>query len=54
MVVGLFGNKNYGLNKIILVTLKSEHNVRLQAALGSHPPTDLPVGAVIYGLPPPK
>ncbi len=46
MVVGLLGNKSFHSNRIILVTPKSENDVRLRATLGSENPTGLPVGVV--------
>ena len=47
MVVGLLGNESTYSNRLILVTPKSENDVRLQAKLGSENPTDLPVGVVM-------
>ena len=46
MVVGLLGNESPDSNRFILVTPKSENDVRLQATLGNQNPTGLPVGAV--------
>ena len=46
MVVGLLGNESPDSNRLILVTPKSENDVRLQATLGNQNPTGLPVGAV--------
>lgn len=46
MVVGLFGNESPDSNRFILVTPKSENDVRLQVTLGNQNPTGLPVGAV--------
>ena len=46
MVVGLLGNESSDLNRLTLVTPKSENDVRLQATLGNQNPTGLPVGVV--------
>ena len=46
MAGGLLGNESPDLNRFILVTPKSENDVRLQAKLGSKNPTGLPVGVV--------
>ena len=46
MVVGLLGNESPDSNRLILVTPKSENDVRLQATLGNQNPSGLPVGAV--------
>ena len=46
MVVGLLGNESPDSNRFILVTPKSENDVRLQVTLGNQNPTGLPVGAV--------
>ena len=46
MVVGLLGNESSDLNRLTLVTPKSENDVRLQATLDNQNPTGLPVGAV--------
>ncbi|MDD5973254.1 MAG: hypothetical protein PUH25_01200 [Spirochaetales bacterium] len=46
MVVGLLGNESPDLNRLTLVTPKSENDVRLQATLGNQNPSGLPVGAV--------
>ena len=46
MVVGLLGNESSDSNRLTLVTLKSENDVRLQAALGNQNLTGLPVGVV--------
>ena len=48
MVIGLLGNESSGLNRFILVILKPENGVRLQATLENQNPTGLPVGAVSY------
>ena len=50
MVVGLLGNESPDLNRLTLVTPKSENDVRLQATLGNQNPMGLPVGAVSQGL----
>ncbi len=50
VVVGLLGNKSFHSNRIILVTPKSENDVRLRAMLGSENPTGLPVGVVSFWL----
>ena len=49
MVVGLLGNESSDLNRLTLVTPKSENDVRLQATLDNQNPTGLPVGAVRIG-----
>ena len=49
MVVGLLGNESSDLNRLTLVTPKSENDVRLQATLGNQNPTGLPVGVVRIG-----
>ncbi|MDD7270889.1 MAG: hypothetical protein PUH25_03300 [Spirochaetales bacterium] len=46
MVVGLLGNESPDSNRLIIVTPKSENDVRLQATLGNQNPSGLPVGAV--------
>ena len=46
VVVGLLGNKSPDSNRFILVTPKSENDVRLQATLGNQNPMGKPVGAV--------
>ena len=46
MVVGLLGNESPDSNRFILVTPKSENDVRLQVTLGNQNPMGLPVGAV--------
>ena len=46
MVAGLLGNESSDSNRFILVTPKSENDVRLQATLGNQNPTGLPVGVV--------
>ena len=46
VVVGLLGNESPDSNRFILVTPKSENDVRLQVTLGNQNPTGLPVGAV--------
>ena len=46
MVAGLLGNESFDSNRFTLVTPKSENDVRLQATLGNHNPTGLPVGVV--------
>ena len=46
MVALLLGNESSDLNRFILVTPKSENDVRLQATLDNQNPTALPVGAV--------
>lgn len=46
VVVGPLGNENPDLNRFILVTPKSENDVRLQATLDNQNPTGKPVGAV--------
>ena len=50
MVVGLLGNESSDLNRLTLVTPKSENDVRLQATLDNQNPTGLPVGAVRISL----
>ena len=49
MVVGLLGNESSDLNRLTLVTPKSENDVRLQATLDNQNPTGLPVGVVRIG-----
>ena len=49
MVVGLLGNESTDLNRLTLVTPKSENDVRLQATLDNQNPTGLPVGVVRIG-----
>ena len=49
MVVGLLGNESSDLNRLTLVTPKSENDVRLQATLGNQNPTGLPMGVVRIG-----
>ena len=49
MVVGLLGNENPDLNRLTLVTPKSENDVRLQATLDNQNPTGLPMGVVRIG-----
>lgn len=44
MVVGLLGNESSDLNRLTLVTPKSENDVRLQATLDNQNPTGLPEG----------
>ena len=44
MVVGLLGNESSDLNRLTLVTPKSENDVRLQATLDNQNPTGMPVG----------
>ena len=46
MTIGLLGNESSDLDRIILVTPKSENDVRLQATLDSQNPTSLLVGVV--------
>jgi len=46
VVAGLLGNESFDSNRFILVTPKSENDVRLQATLGNQNPTGLPVGVV--------
>ena len=46
MVVGLLGNESSDLNRLTLVTPKSENDVRLQATLDNQNPTGLPMGVV--------
>ena len=46
MVVGLLGNESPDLNRFILVTPKSENDVRLQATIDNQNPAGLPVGVV--------
>ena len=46
MVAGLLGNESSDSNRFILVTPKSENDVRLQATLGNQNPTGWPVGVV--------
>ena len=48
MVVGLLGNESSDLNRLTLVTPKSENDVRLQATLGNQNPAGLPVGVVRF------
>ena len=50
MVVGLLGNESSDLNRLTLVTPKSENGVRLQATLDNQNPTGLPVGVVRISL----
>ena len=50
MVVGLLGNESSDLNRLTLVTPKSENDVRLQATLDNQNPTGLPMGVVRIGL----
>ncbi len=50
MVVGLLGNESSDLNRLTLVTPKSENDVRLQATLDNQNPTGLPVGVVRYKI----
>ena len=49
MVVGLLGNESSDLNRLTLVTPKSENDVRLQATLDNQNPTGLPMGEVRIG-----
>lgn len=49
MVVGLLGNESSDLNRLTLVTPKSENDVRLQATLDNQNPTGLPMGVVRIG-----
>ena len=49
MAVGLLGNESSDLNRLTLVTPKSENDVRLQATLDNQNPTGLPVGVVRIG-----
>ena len=49
MVVELLGNESSDLNRLTLVTPKSENDVRLQATLDNQNPTGLPVGVVRIG-----
>ena len=49
MVVGLLGNESSDLNRLTLVTPKSENDVRLQATLDNQNPTGLPMGGVRIG-----
>ena len=49
MVVGLLGNESPDLNRFILVTPKSENDVRLQATIDNQNPAGLPVGVVSIG-----
>ena len=49
MVVGLLGNVSSDLNRLTLVTPKSENDVRLQATLDNQNPTGLPMGVVRIG-----
>ena len=49
MVVGLIDNESSDLNRLTLVTPKSENDVRLQATLDNQNPTGLPVGVVRIG-----
>ena len=46
MVVGLLGNESSDLNRLTLVTPKSENDVRLQATLDNQNPKGLPMGVV--------
>ena len=50
MVVGLLGNRSPDSNRLILVTPKSENDVRLQVTLGNQNPTGLSVGVVRLGI----
>ena len=50
VVVGLLDNESPDSNRLTLVTQKSENDVRLQATLGNHDPTGLPVGTVRFPL----
>ena len=50
MVVGLLGNESSDLNRLTLVTPKSENDVRLQTTLDNQNPTGLPVGVVRISL----
>jgi len=50
VVVGLLGNESSDLNRLTLVTPKSENDVRLQATLDNQNPTGLPVGVVRISL----
>ena len=49
VVVGLLGNESSDLNRLTLVTPKSENDVRLQATLDNQNPTGLPMGVVRIG-----
>ena len=49
MVVGLLGNESSDLNRLTLVTPKSENDARLQATLDNQNPTGLPMGVVRIG-----
>ena len=49
MVVGLLGNESSDLNRLTLVTPKSENDVRLQATLDNQNPKGLPMGVVRIG-----
>ena len=49
MVVGLLGNESPDLNRLTLVTPKSENDVRLQATLDNQNPKGLPMGVVRIG-----
>ena len=49
MVVGLLGNESSDLNRLTLVTPKSENDVRLQATLDSQNPKGWPMGVVRIG-----
>ena len=49
MVVGLLGNESSDLNRLTLVTPKSENDVRLQATLDNQNPYGLPMGLVRIG-----
>ena len=49
MVDGLLGNESSDLNRLTLVTPKSENDVRLQATLDNQNPTGLPMGVVRIG-----
>ena len=49
MVVGLLGNESSDLNRLTLVTPKSENDVRLQATLDNQNTKGLPMGVVRIG-----
>ena len=49
MVVGLLGNESSDLNRLTLVTPKSENDVRLQATLDNQNTTGLHMGVVRIG-----
>ena len=42
MTIGLLGNKSFDSDRLILVTPKSENDVRLQAKLENQNPTENP------------